>query len=135
MRNKAIGATSAILIAAIILSAGCNSHKKTDYRPQARELYKESVALAKLYIDSIDNAPDSARLHHMMTHYDEKVMKLNYSYPPDTYLHMSESENEVLSRLTAHIVKSYNMRLEKLDSIMPRTDSIVPRTDNVKTPS
>lgn len=103
-----------LMLTAALSIMGCSKSTKSHARPEAKQLYKESVALAKIYIDSIKHAPDSAHVELLRTNYDNAITKLNYKYPPNTYLSISESENEGLARMTGNIIATVHNRLRGL---------------------
>lgn len=116
-----------VLAAALTLAmtaGGCRQKSGDRKRPDAKLLYKESVELGKRYIDSINAAPDSATVERLRDAYDEEATKINYSYPPDTYLSISESENEVLARITSNLLATIHNRQRALGARPQAADSI-----------
>lgn len=107
-----------------MMAGGCRQKSVDRKRPDAKLLYKESVELGKRYIDSINAAPDSATVERLRDAYDEAATKINYSYPPDTYLSISESENEVLARITSNLLATIHNRQRSLAARPHAADSI-----------
>ncbi|MCM1377124.1 MAG: hypothetical protein NC097_05535 [Clostridium sp.] len=85
-------------------------------------LYQESVELAREYILKIKNAPDSASVDSLMARYQDIIDSLNFQYPPDTDMKLTEGQNDTLTILSAKLVKTYNTRKAKLpnDSVSPK---------------
>lgn len=54
------------------------------------------MQLLNTYIDSIENCTDSLTLQNLRRNFDNKITSLNFEFPPDTDLDMSEEENDSL---------------------------------------
>lgn len=85
-----------------ILSCGNNDEKSR--KPEARTLYEKSLQISKLYLDSLKFAKDSAEVERLSKAYEEAITNLNYSYPPDLGLEISEGENDTLTNITLKYV-------------------------------
>lgn len=114
----------AVIMVLTLTGAACTQKSGDRKRPDAKRLYKESAELGRRYIDSINAAPDSAAIERLRGAYDEAATKINYSYPPDTYLSISESENEVLARITSNLLATIRNRQRALAARLHTTDSI-----------
>ncbi|MDE6682981.1 MAG: hypothetical protein K2J87_06100, partial [Muribaculaceae bacterium] len=73
-------------------------------RIQASELYQKSVRLIRLYTDSFENAQDSATLLNLNERFTSSLTALNFKYPSETCLEISEGENDTLTNLTEKII-------------------------------
>ena len=103
------------LVACIMtLSAGCTPKPDMSGRENARLLYDASVKLIHVYLDSIANTPDSAAVATINNNFVEAVAKLNFKYPANTDLHMTEMENEILAKMTARFAGLSAKRLKDL---------------------
>lgn len=107
----------AVLATASITSCG---NSETHTRPdETRLLYEESVRTAKVYIDSLRHAKDSASVARLNEHFEATLTRLNYKYAPDIDPMVSEGENDTLTQL--------NMRFALLrDSLLLRYRERVP---------
>ena len=96
------------LVALIVLPA-CRREEHDASLDAARSLYRESIELLKSYTDSAARARDSLHIANAENGYREASEALNYRYPPDTYVHLNEGQNDTLAMLT----KRYLDTLEK----------------------
>lgn len=111
MRILAYGFLSAI---ALICAFSCTQKKDTSLADAARALYEKSVALSNLYTDSMKNAKDSATVLRLSEEFEEALTNLNFKYPADADIEMSEGENDTLANLNlsfAHLRDSLLYRI------------------------
>ncbi|MDE5789929.1 MAG: hypothetical protein K2H96_01690 [Muribaculaceae bacterium] len=73
-------------------------------RINASELYHKSVRLLKLYTDSFAMATDSVTLLGLNERFSSSLTALNFKYPSETCLEISEGENDTLTNLTERII-------------------------------
>jgi len=88
----------------VIAIAGCVTKDSDGREKAARALYERSVNIARLYTDSLRNALDSATVARLSDGLDTELTRLNYAFPPDTYLDVSEGENDTLASLSEQFV-------------------------------
>ncbi len=98
----------------LLLSGGCKKSGESGASDPSNLLFNKSESLIRLYIDSVKNATDSLKLYEIISHFDNKMTNLNYEFPPDTDLMMSEEENDSLIKL-----------YKKWEKVKARQDSIV----------
>lgn len=110
-----------------VAAAGCTT-KDTEGRDEAaRTLYERSVGFTRQYIDSLMGARDSATVLKLSALLDSELTKINYSYPPDTHLEISEGENDTLSNLNERFVLLRDSLLYRFaHPLVLRQDSIAP---------
>lgn len=104
--------------------AGCGSDGKAKDREEANGLYEAIKSLTITYIAEMSAAPDSATWARLCSEYEDSLVKVNYSFPPDTDYLMSEDQNDTITILMENYVKT---RQEKIQSILyplSPTDSI-----------
>ena len=92
------------IIMAVILLGSCKQKMTDTHREDAIELYRKSLAMMKLYIDSFYHAPDSTTLLEMEERFTHDLTALNFKYPSETCLEISEGENDTLTNLTEKMV-------------------------------
>lgn len=110
-------------IALCFLSSCSHRDSKNDHA-MAEQLFIKSVKLITAYTDSIGNTTDSTAFNRMRNEFDEKLAKVNFQFPPDTDLSLTEEENDSLVRL---LEKLRNVIIEKDKNLIPAdtvTDSI-----------
>ncbi|MBD5328825.1 MAG: hypothetical protein HDS03_02865 [Bacteroides sp.] len=108
----------------LFLFISCHKPQGNPLRPEAMELYSKSVRLMNLYSDSIANATDSASLFELQERFTSALTALNFKYPSETCLEISEGENDTLTNLTERIIFlkdsllfRYAHPIEELDSL------------------
>lgn len=88
----------------LLLFSGCQKPVDNTRRLNAADLYQKSVMLIKLYSDSFSNASDSATLLELNDRFSSALTSLNFKYPSETCLEISEGENDTLTNLTEKII-------------------------------
>ena len=102
------------VVVVITTLASCRREKNKSLADTSELLFQKSEQLIRVYIDSIKNAKDSLALYSIIKNFDGKITNLNYEFPPDADLAMSEEENDSLITL-----------YKKLEAIKAHQDSIV----------
>ncbi len=72
----------------------------------ADQLFEKSANVIKGYTDSLANVADSATLRRLKDGFNEKMSKINFQFPADTDLKLSEEENDSLIRLIDRLVET-----------------------------
>lgn len=127
--RKLLYASAMAVIASSIVSCG---QKADNGRAEAAgSLYHSSVALTLAYTDSLGRAKDSATVIRLVKEFDDTLTHLNFRFPADTDIDMSEGQNDTLSRLNSRFV---HLRDSLLYSFAhpARPDSIA--TDSIMQP-
>lgn len=102
------------VVVVITTLASCRREENKSLADTSELLFQKSEQLIRVYIDSIKNAKDSLALYSIIKNFDGKITNLNYEFPPDADLAMSEEENDSLITL-----------YKKLEAIKAHQDSIV----------
>lgn len=114
----------AVSMAAFSGIISCGSEKKVKDRSAARKMFAEITSLTKSYTSRLENAGDSATWAKICTQYEDSLVKINFSYPPDTDLLLSEGQNDTIATLTRGYIKARDERINAiLHPAMP-TDTI-----------
>lgn len=88
----------------LLLLSGCNKPIDNSKRLNAIDLYVKSVSLITNYTDSFKGATDSATLLELNDNFSSALSALNFKYPSETCLDISEGENDTLTNLTEKII-------------------------------
>ncbi|MDE7413000.1 MAG: hypothetical protein K2N05_04300 [Muribaculaceae bacterium] len=88
----------------LLISPACKKKVETSLRPDAIELYHKSARLLRLYLDSFSLAKDSATLLDLDSRFNHSLTTLNFKFPAETCLEISEGENDTLTNLTERLV-------------------------------
>lgn len=103
----------ALAMALTTLTAGCGGNDTNDTQRQlANKLFEQSVRLAGIYIDSMSTAKDSASVLRLAANYEDRVTRLNFKYPSETFIHFTEDQNDTLAKQTERLVKLKTSKLE-----------------------
>ena len=124
--------TSLIIFLSIMLFS-CNGTKDNSRDAEVKSLYIQSRDLALNYTDSIRNAKDSIEVKRLSDSFEDALTKLNYSFPPDLGLEISEARNDTLSHLILNFASLRDARLKDfhlaVDTIKVETEDIVAGLD------
>lgn len=109
MRNLSI---FAIALMAMTILFSCHGHNNQGNHEVARQLFMKSMYLTEEYIDSLEHAKDSAAVNRMVENFNLKITTVNYQFPPDTDLDLSEEENDSLIRMFKRIDSTVSNKLK-----------------------
>lgn len=101
----------------IIMSSqlfSCGHRDTADKYDLAGQLFRKSVNIIKVYIDSISCASDSAALRSITVNFNNKLTALNFEFPADTDLTLNEEENDSL----IHMLERFGRAKQQRDSIL-----------------
>lgn len=88
----------------LLVPMACKKTPVNIHRGDALDLYRKSVRMIKLYTDSLQAAPDSATLLNIEERFSDAMTDLNFDYPSETCLEISEGENDTLTSLTERFI-------------------------------
>ena len=109
MKNFIISATSILVMTALL---SCHRNNNEGNHEVARQLFMKSMYLTEKYIDSLEQAKDSAALNRIVENFNLKITSVNYEFPPDTDLDLSEEENDSLIRMFKRIDSTVGKKLK-----------------------
>lgn len=114
----------ALSVAALGCIASCAQEKKNKDRSDAHDLFAHITSLTRSYINKIEAAEDSAAWARVSLEYEDSLDKVNFSYPADTDLLLSEGQNDTIVRLTRDYLRARDARLHKILHPVIPTDTI-----------
>ena len=94
---------------------GCGGNKKVKDRAGAHELYDAVTSLTKSYTARVAAAADSASWAMICGEYEDSLDKVNFSFPPDTDLLLTEGQNDTITSLIGEYIR---VRDERIHSIL-----------------
>lgn len=97
------------LTSGFMLFISCKNSDKKENSSEGSMLFQKSVAIYKTYTDSLVIVNDSSSFFRLLDEFDRKLTQLNYEFPPDTDLLMTEDESDSLIKLA----KTYTSIREK----------------------
>lgn len=115
--KAAITMTAALML----IAAGCTEQKQKDNHDYASEMFKKLKDAGRVYTDSMAAAKDSAAIFRLDEAYEERLARITDEFPPETDNSLSETQNEILYKLTERYVSTRKKRLRRLYS---RRDSV-----------
>ena len=91
---------------------GCASKPEETVADESEKLFRETVALAERFTDSIAMAPDSAAVDAAIVRFNVLLDSLNMAVPPNTDLRIDESRNDTILRCLEELLEIKRQRLE-----------------------
>lgn len=111
MKNRVI----LVVIAAVCIGIfGCSKENNNKDRSQAEDMFANICSLTKDYIKKLSEAPDSASWASVCSDYEEKLDKINFSFPPDTDLLLTEGQNDTIHTLMQEYVNMRDTRIHEI---------------------
>ena len=102
-----------ILVLGIIAFSSCVKREDKINSPEARELFYKSAETIVMFKNKIILARDSNSVDSLRDVLDKKLTEINFSFPPDTDLKLTEQENDSLYYL---INQFRETKISKLES-------------------
>lgn len=108
---------SALTLTVLVCLQSCGPEKKEKDRTAANDMYEHITSLTKAYIKKIEAAEDSAAWARVGLEFEDSLDKVNFRYPADTDLLLSEDQNDTIVHLTDDYVRARDTRI--LDILHP----------------
>ena len=102
----------AAAILAMTILPSCHRNNNKGNHEVARQLFMKSMYLTEEYIDSLDQARDSASINRIVENFNLKITTVNYEFPPDTDYDLSEEENDSLIRMFKRMDATVDKKLK-----------------------
>lgn len=100
-----------ILLCSILTA--CSREKLPTGNQEARILFSQSAELISVFISEINIAKDSVTLDSLQQIFEKNITDLNFKFPPETDLKLTEEENDSLFYLLNQLKQSlYNKKRE-----------------------
>ena len=115
---------------AMLMSCSCRRKEVSQLEIEADRLYHRSVELTKTYTDSMAKAKDSATVLRLDHSLDDKLTKLNYEYRAETYLEISQGQNDTLTNITLRFASLRDSLLNRFAHPLPSPNDSIP-TDSL----
>lgn len=101
--------TAFVLTYSLLIS--CNKKEDKNNSDEARELFQQTTMLIDDISRKISQASDSATIDSLSKFYEKKITDINFSFPPQTDLILTEQENDSIFKLMEEMRKLKNERL------------------------
>ena len=99
----------------------CTNKEKDTKNEDANLLFDKSVELIKDFSQKLSNASDSVQIDSLISTFEKKITELNFSFPPNTDLKLSEQENDSLYKLLRDFETIRNLKLHPKPQTQPDT--------------
>lgn len=105
----------------------CTHLEEQNNDGDAKSLAEQTMVLYQNYIDSISLAKDSVTYNHLISNFENRITKLNYSFPPNTDLNLTFVDNDSIMKLNERLVKIRREKLNELEKEygFPQSDSLL----------
>lgn len=97
-----------------LVLASCQEKKEIDRSEDASKLFRESALILKEITQKIAEAPDSMTIDSLRDLYEKKITTINFSFPPETDLSVTEQDNDSLFTLIKKMKETTEERLLQL---------------------
>ncbi|MDE6076720.1 MAG: hypothetical protein K2G29_03225 [Muribaculaceae bacterium] len=124
MRQKKFKHISRLSMIILLPFSLCCCKEKNDENSNiaADKLFEKSLLLLTAYTDSLKTAKDSAHVESLARAFESKINAVNFEFPPDTDLKLSQEENDSLIKMTDRLVDARISRLKWFAT--PSQDSV-----------
>lgn len=107
----------------LVYSGSCTGNKDQNSHLQASRLFEKSIVLIKAYTDSLNVARDSAHVESLARSFESKINTVNFEFPPETDLKLTQEENDSLIKLIDRLVDARRRRLKQFAGLLNDTIS------------
>lgn len=95
-----------VYILTLLVCLSCAKKEDDNEMQEAQSLFQETVALISDYSTKIQNSKDSAEVDNLMAEFDKKLTDINFSYPSNTDLLLTEQDNDSIFKLMQNLKDS-----------------------------
>lgn len=117
-RHAELWGAGGLMGALLIAAGGCGRGEAPLAPDDSDRLYRETVALAGAYADSISIAPDSAAAWGALERFGELLDSVSFAVAPDTDLLLTEAENDTIFLRVMAVREACEKRLRELSDEM-----------------
>lgn len=87
------------LLPILFLLSGCNKNKGADLPDPASELFISSANAILEFTKQLEHAKDSLEVDSISIQFEKELIRINFSFPPQTDYKISEQDNDSLYKL------------------------------------
>ncbi len=115
------------IMMAVILSplVGCKRENKEKDRTGADEMFSRITTLTSNYISKLAAASDSAEWASLCHEFEDSLDKINFAYPPDTDLLLTEGQNDTIQNMLQQYIMDRDIRIHEIMHPVVSVDSIL----------
>lgn len=115
----------AALIAVGLSATSCSKETKSKDRSNAKDMYERICQLTEEYTEKVADSPDSASWAATCAEFEDKLDKVNFNYPPDTDLLLTEGQNDTIYSLMLAYLEARDGRIHRILHPVALNDTIV----------
>lgn len=104
---------------------GCAQEKKKKDRSGADEMFRRIASLTSNFTTKVAEAADSAAWSELCTQFEDSLDRINFAYPPDTDLLLTEGQNDTIHALMQEYIKERDSRINAILHPVVETDSVM----------
>lgn len=112
-----------LVLTLFLVMMACQQKRETDNGVDATQLFNQSAELMIEMTNQIRNATDSSMIDSLSKLYEKRVIDINFSFPPQTDLKLSEQDNDSLFKLANQLLETKSLKLKGLSIVEP--DSVL----------
>ena len=109
-------------VSLLLLICACSNSDSSKNNIEARELFQKSTELINQYSDKIGLASTPYAVDSLLEHFDKDISDLNFAFPPQTDLSLTEQENDSLIKL---LDRMQFIKKNRLQDFYNETDSMI----------
>ena len=110
-----------LFLLSLVIFLSCKKKLETNGNEEARKLYEKSIELIQDYTNRLENLNDLASIDSISNLFEKKLVDLNFKFPPNTDLRLSEQENDSLYCLLHNYRNLKEKKIKNL--VIPPSDS------------
>lgn len=99
---------------ALFLLLACSKPEEDTESREAASLFQETVSLISDYTIKVKNSNDSNEIDNLMVEFDKKLTDINFSYPSNTDLNLTEQDNDSIFKLMKNLKETRRLTLSRI---------------------
>lgn len=100
-----------VFVLSSIICISCEKKKDNETFEESRNLFNQSEEVINSFIFQISQASDSLTIDSLSQACEKRIVDINFSFPPQTDLKLTEQENDSLFRLMTELISVKDIKL------------------------
>lgn len=113
-----------VLFAFVISISGCKQENHDKDRSAADEMFRRITRLTSNYTSKLAEISDSAEWAKLCNEFEDSLDRINFSYPPDTDLLLTEGQNDTIHTMLQLFIKDRDNKIQEILHPVVLVDSI-----------
>lgn len=115
---------SILLFVFVITVVGCKQENHEKDRSAADEMFSRIIRLTSNYTSKLAEISDSAEWAKLCNEFEDSLDRINFSYPPDTDLLLTEGQNDTIHSMLQMFIKDRDNKIQEILHPVVLVDSI-----------